>query len=136
MKTIRMTAISTEKARSRTQESAPQMLLRTDETGRVSAGLDVGFSGILCYVIIDVFIAGSVACPYFSRELSTGMGTAPSLRARSLKSARLYALPLASLYSSRALTQARQPTKYMGNCAEVSLARCNLAVASSTSWKV
>src|ERR1035437_1198230 len=112
MKTIRITAISTEKARSRTQESAPQKLVRTNETGRASAGLGmgVGLSCILCYVIIDVFGVGSVAGPYFKRELSTEMGTAPSFRARSLKSARLKALPLACLYSSRALTQARQPT--------------------------
>src|ERR1039458_6063014 len=119
MKTIRMTAISTEKARSRTQESALQMLVRTDETARASAGpgVGVGFSGILCYVIIDVLSGGSVAGPYFKRERSAGMGTAPSLRARSLKSARLKALPLARLkalplaclYWSRALIQARQP---------------------------
>src|ERR1035438_7526507 len=110
MKTIRMTAISTEKARSRTQESALQMLVRTDETGCASAGLGVGFSGILCTVIIDVPTRGSVAGPYFKRELSAGIGTAPSLRARSLKSAGLKAPPLACLYSSRAFIQARQPT--------------------------
>src|ERR1035437_7337492 len=82
MKTIRMTAISTEKARSRTQESALQMLVRTDETARASAGPGVGvrFSGIICYVIIDVLSGGSVAGPYFKRELSAGMVTAPSLR--------------------------------------------------------
>ena len=70
MKTIRMTAISTEKARSRTQESALQMLVRTDETGGASAGpgVGVGFSGILCYVIIDVLIGGSVARPRLLQE--------------------------------------------------------------------
>src|ERR1019366_4114237 len=124
MKTIRITAISTEKARSRTQESALQMLVRTDDAGGASAELGVGFSDILCYVIIDVLTRSSVARPegatggprgypglsYFNREPSTGMGTAPSFRARSLKSARLKALPLACLYSSRVLIQARQPT--------------------------
>src|ERR1035437_23936 len=126
MKTIRMTAISTEKARSRTQESAFQTLVRARECGGAASGVGVGFCGILCYVIIDVLIGGSVARPpnggrcargdrpgglsYFKSEPSTGIGTAPSLRARSLKSARLKALPLASLYSSRALIQARHPT--------------------------
>src|ERR1035441_6808922 len=120
MKTIRMTAISTEKARSRTQESALQMLVRTDDAGAASAGMGVGFSDILCYVIIDVLTRSSVArrgggqagrlVSYFKREPSTGKGTAPSFRARSLKSARLKALPLASLYSARVLIQARQPT--------------------------
>src|SRR5450759_2827576 len=107
-----MTGISSEKAGSRTQEIAPQRLVPTNETGRPSAGLGmgVGLSGILCYVIIDDSTGRSVASPYFKRELSTGMGTAPSLRARSWNSARLKALPLACLYSSRALTQARQPT--------------------------
>src|ERR1035441_4193599 len=112
MNTIRMTAISTERPRSRTQESALQMLLRTDETPRASAGpgVGVGFSGILCYVIIDVLSGGPVAGPYFKRELSAGRGTAPSLRAGCLKSPIQKALPLACLYSSRALTRARQPT--------------------------
>src|ERR1019366_278116 len=110
MKTIRMTAISTEKARSRTQESALQMPVRTDDAGAASAGLGVGFSDILCYVIIDVLNRSSVARAYFKRELSTGIGTAPSFRERSLKSATLKALPLACLYSSRVLIQARQPT--------------------------
>src|SRR5882672_8178427 len=113
MKTIRMTAISTEKARSRTQESALQILVRTDEAGVASSGTGLGvrFSCILCYVIIDAFFPRSVAptC-YFKRELSMGIGTAPSFRARSLKSDRLKALPLTCLYSSRAFSQARQPT--------------------------
>src|ERR1035441_3202047 len=123
MKTIRMTAISTEKARSRTQESALQMPVRTVGDGAASAGLGVGFSGILCYVIIDALTRCSVAGPqgrhegdrpgglsYFNREPSAGIGTAPSFNARSLKSARLKALPLACLYSSRGLIQERQPT--------------------------
>src|ERR1039458_9708042 len=117
MKTIRMTAISTEKARSRTQESALQMLVRTDDAGAACAELGKGVSDILCYVIIDVLTNSSVPHPegagglsYFNREPSTGIGTAPSLRARSLKSARLKALPLACLYSSRVLIQACQPT--------------------------
>src|ERR1035437_10002904 len=75
MKTIRMTAISTEKARSRTQESAPQKLVRTNETGRASAGLGmgVGLSCILCYVIIDVFGMGSVADLHRTTRGQTGL---------------------------------------------------------------
>src|SRR5580765_4895448 len=113
MKTIRITAINTEKARSRTHERALHTLVRTDKGDGASSGTGLGveFSCILCYAIIDALSGRSVATScYFSREPSTGMGTAPSLSARSLKSARLKALPFAFLYSSRALIQARQPT--------------------------
>src|SRR5690348_5209880 len=57
MKTIRTTAISTEKARSRTQESAFQTVDKTEVfgslTGAGTARLKFGSSGILLPPIID-----------------------------------------------------------------------------------
>src|ERR1035437_3769941 len=78
MKTIRMTAISTEKARSRTQESAFQTLVRAREFRRTASGVGVGFSVILCYVIIDALIGGSVARPPNGGRCARG-GTDPEV---------------------------------------------------------
>src|SRR5271165_3091637 len=118
MKTIRITAISTEKARSRTHERAPQTPDRLEDgTGDSTFSSS---SGMACYAIIDAFPALPFpeACRYLSKVLSTGSGTAPSFSARSWNSARLKLAPLACLYSSRTLSHARQPTKYIGSCAD------------------
>src|SRR6516164_9529309 len=99
MKTIRMTAIRTEKARSRTQDSA----LHTPTGTRGPEGRPTGASGaemggwFSCIpLLLRQYRRFSLRfgclhfnAAYFKSDARTGRGTAPSLRARSLNSDRL-----------------------------------------------